>query len=284
MDESKSSGNLKKAIYTFIIGVLLYSSTAMVSCRRLCHDYKNPECENYDPCWANPLSNADFDIVMDYIDPKTHIRIYYRVPEDDTIGTGYKTFKCWQSGNDSVLWKIGTEKKYRRGDSVTVFFDEDEPGTEGPINIMCITCRKPNPKCKAGDDGRDTVVKHYIIRAYRKGIYDSYNGVFRGSLTAKPNDTFNVTFINSRPDGYSGEYYNLPKGYHSNYYGPQAFTLNKFTNRFATSNEGMTFLLNKNLDSIHAVIPSSNYLGMYLGPDPDPIYKNLNTFNGYRIK
>ena len=275
---------MKKVIYTLLIGVLLYSSSVMVSCRKNCYDYKNPECENYDPCRANPLSNADFDIVMDYIDAKTSLRTYYRVPEDDTIGTGYKTFKCWQSGNDSVLWKIGTEKKYRRGDSVTVFFDQDVPGTEGPITIRCITCRKPNPKCKAGDDGRDTVVKQYIIDAYRKGDYDSYNGIFRGCLTAKPLDTFNVTFINSKPGGILAAYYNLPNGYHSKDIGPWDFSLNKYTNRFATSREGMTFLLNKTLDSIHAEIPSSDHLGLYLGPNPDPIYKNPTTFIGYRIK
>jgi hypothetical protein len=275
---------MKKVIYTLLIGVLLYSSSAMVSCRKCCYDYKNPECENYDPCLANPLSNADFDIVMDYIDAKTSLRTYYRVPEDDTIGTGYKTFKCWQSGNDSVLWKIGTEKKYRRGDSVIVYFDEDEPGTEGSITIQCITCRKPNPKCKAGDDGRDTMVKHYIIDAYRKGDYDSYNGIFRGCLTAKPQDTFNVTFRNSDNSGIWAAYYNLPNGYHSKDIGPWAFTLEKCTNRFAKSSDGPVFLLNKTLDSIHVEIPQFDHWGYYPGPNPDPIYKNPTTFNGYRIK
>jgi hypothetical protein len=275
---------MKKVIYTLLIGVLLYSSLVMVSCRKCCYDYKNPECENYDPCRANPLSNADFDIVLDYINPQTNSHTYYKVSEDDTIYTGDKTFKCWQSGNDSVLWKIGTEKKYRRGDSVTVFFDSDVPGTEGPITIQCITCRKPNPKCKVGDDGRDTMVKNYILRAYRKGIYDSYNGVFRGCITAKPLDTFNVTFLHSKPDGLFAAYYNLPKGYHSKDIAPWDMTLNKHTNRFATSIDGIFFLLNKTLDSIHVEIPSSDHWGFYPGPNPDPIYKNLTTFNGYRIK
>jgi hypothetical protein len=275
---------MKKVIYTLLIGVLLYSSSVMVSCRKCCYDYKNPECENYDPCRANPLSNADFDIVLDYINPQTNSHTYYKVSEDDTIYTGDKTFKCWQSGNDSVLWKIGTEKKYRRGDSVTVFFDSDVPGTEGPITIQCITCRKPNPKCKVGDDGRDTMVKNYILRAYRKGIYDSYNGVFRGCITAKPLDTFNVTFLHSKPDGLFAAYYNLPKGYHSKDIAPWDMTLNKHTNRFATSIDGIFFLLNKTLDSIHVEIPSSDHWGFYPGPNPDPIYKNPTTFNGYRIK
>jgi hypothetical protein len=275
---------MKKATYILLISALLYSSTVMVSCRKNCYDYKNPECENYDPCRANPLSNADFDIVMKYIDAKTHSHTYYKVSEDDTIYTGDKTFKCWQSGNDSVLWKIGTEKRYRRGDSLTVFFDSDVPGTEGPITIRCITCRKPNPRCKAGDDGRDTVVKHYIMRAYRKGNYDSYNGVFRGCITAKPYDTFNVTFLHSKPDGLFGAYYNLPKGYHSKDIAPWDMTLNKHTNRFATSTDGIFFLLNKTLDSIHVEIPSSDYWGFYPGPNPDPIYKNPTTFIGYRIK
>jgi len=275
---------MKKVIYTSLIGVLLYSSSAMVSCRKCCYDYKNPECENYDPCRATPLSNADFDIVLDYINPQTNSHKYYKVPEDDTIRAGTYNFKCWQSGNDSVLWKIGTEKKYRRGDSVIVFFDKDVPGTEGPITIICITCRKPNPRCKAGDDGRDTVVKQYIIHAYRKGNYDSYNGVFRGCLTSKPNDTFNVTCINSKPDGIFGAYYNLPNGYHSKDIAPWDLTLCKLTNRFATSVDGPVFLLNKTLDSIHVEIPSSDHWGFYPGPNPDPIYKNLNTFNGSRIK
>jgi hypothetical protein len=275
---------MKKATYILLISAVLFYSTVMVSCRKYCNDYKNPECENYDPCRANPLSNADFDIVLDYINPKTNSHTYYRVPEDDTIRTGTYNFKCWQSGNDSVLWKIGTEKRYRRGDSVIVFFDKDVPGTEGPITIRCITCRKPNPRCKAGDDGRDTVVKHYIMRAYRKGNYDSYNGVFRGCLTAKPQDTFNVTFINSKPDGIFGAYYNLPNGYHSKDIAPWDLTLDKLTNRFATSVDGPVFLLNKTLDSIHVEIPSLNHWGYYPGPNPDPIYKNPTTFNGYRIK
>jgi len=275
---------MKKVIHTLLIGGLLFSSSVMVSCRKCCYDYKNPECENYDPCRANPLSNADFDIVIDYINPQTHSHTYYKVSEDDTIYTGDKTFKCWQSGNDSVLWKIGTEKKYRRGDSLTVFFDSDVPGTEGPITIKCITCRKPNPRCKASDDGRDTVVKHYIMRAYRKGIYDSYNGVFRGCLTAKPLDTFNVTFLHSKPDGLFAAYYNLPKGYHSKDIAPWDMTLNKHTNRFATSTDGIFFLLNKTLDSIHVEIPSLDHWGFYPGPSPDPIYKNPTTFIGYRIK
>lgn len=275
---------MKKVIYSLLIAVLLFSSSFMVSCRKCCYDYKNPECENYDPCRANPLSNADFDIVLDYINPQTNSHTYYKVSEDDTIYTGDKTFKCWQSGNDSVLWKIGTEKKYRRGDSLTLFFDSDVPGTEGPITIQCITCRKPNPKCKVGDDGRDTMVKHYIMRAYRKGIYDSYNGVFRGCITAKPYDTFNVTFLHSKPDGLFAAYYNLPKGYHSKDIAPWDMTLNKHTNRFATSTDGIFFLLNKTLDSIHVEIPSSDHWGFYPGPNPDPIYKNLTTFNGYRIK
>jgi len=275
---------MKKVIHTLLICGLLYSSSLMVSCRKCCYDYKNPECENYDPCRANPLSNADFDIVLDYINPQTNSHTYYKVSEDDTIYTGDKTFKCWQSGNDSVLWKIGTEKKYRRGDSVTVFFDSDVPGTEGPITIQCITCRKPNPKCKVGDDGRDTMVKNYILRAYRKGIYDSYNGVFRGCITAKPGDTFNVTFLHSKPDGLFAAYYNLPKGYHSKDIAPWDMTLNKHTNRFATSIDGIFFLLNKTLDSIHVEIPSLDHWGYYPGPNPDPIYKNPTTFKGYRIK
>jgi hypothetical protein len=275
---------MKKVIHTLLIGGLLFSSSVMVSCRKCCYDYKNPECENYDPCRANPLSNADFDIVLDYINPQNNSHKYYKVPEDDTIRAGTYNFKCWQSGNDSVLWKIGTEKKYRRGDSVIVFFDKDVPGTEGPITIICITCRKPNPRCKAGDDGRDTVVKQYIIHAYRKGNYDSYNGVFRGCLTSKPNDTFNVTCINSKPDGIFGAYYNLPNGYHSKDIAPWDLTLFKLTNRFATAVDGPVFLLNKTLDSIHVEIPSSDHWGFYPGPNPDPIYKKPTTFNGYRIK
>jgi hypothetical protein len=275
---------MKKVIHTLLIGGLLFSSSVMVSCRKCCYDYKNPECENYDPCRANPLSNADFDIVLDYINPQNNSHKYYKVPEDDTIRAGTYNFKCWQSGNDSVLWKIGTEKKYRRGDSVIVFFDKDLPGTEGPITIICITCRKPNPRCKAGDDGRDTVVKQYIIHAYRKGNYDSYNGVFRGCLTSKPNDTFNVTCINSKPDGIFGAYYNLPNGYHSKDIAPWDLTLFKLTNRFATAVDGPVFLLNKTLDSIHVEIPSSDHWGFYPGPNPDPIYKKPTTFNGYRIK
>jgi hypothetical protein len=275
---------MKKVIHTLLIGGLLFSSSVMVSCRKCCYDYKNPECENYDPCRANPLSNADFDIVLDYINPQNNSHKYYKVPEDDTIRAGTYNFKCWQSGNDSVLWKIGTEKKYRRGDSVIVFFDKDVPGTEGPITIICITCRKPNPRCKAGDDGRDTVVKQYIIHAYRKGNYDSYNGVFRGCLTSKPNDTFNVTCINSKPDGIFGAYYNLPNGYHLKDIAPWDLTLFKLTNRFATAVDGPVFLLNKTLDSIHVEIPSSDHWGFYPGPNPDPIYKKPTTFNGYRIK
>ena len=275
---------MKKVIHNLLIGGLFFSTSVMVSCRKCCYDYKNPECENYDPCRANPLSNADFDNVLYYINPKTNLRTYYIVPEDDTIGTGYKTFKCWQGGNDSVLWKIGTENRYRKGDSIRIYFDAATPGINGPITIKCITCRKPNPRCKVGDDGRDTMVKEYIIHAYRKGAYDSYNGVFRGCLTAKPLDTFNVTFINTVSGGYTGEYYNLPNGYHSNKYGPQAFTLDKCTNRFAKSSDGPVFLLNKTLDSIHVEIPSLDHWGYYPGPNPDPIYKNPTTFNGYRIK
>ncbi len=274
---------MKKVIYTLLIGVLLYSSLVMVSCRKCCYDYKNPECENYDPCRANPLSNADFDIVTYYIDPKTNLHIYYKVPEYDTIGSGNFTFKCWQDENDSVLWKIGSEKKYRRGDSIQVFFDGDVPGTEGPITITCITCRKPNPKCKVGDDGRDTVIKHYVIRSEIKG-YNSYNGIFRGCNSAKPKDTFNVTIIYCTSAGFLRAYYNLPNGYHSKDIGPWDNTIFKESNRFATSADGPVFLLNKTLDSIHVEIPSSDHWGFYPGPSPDPIYKNPTTFNGYRIK
>ena len=85
-------------------------------------------------------------------------------------------------------------------------------------------------------------------------------------------------------DDVQAAYYNLPKGYHSKDIGPWSMTLDKYTHRFATASDGPVFHLNKTLDSIYIEIPSSDHWGFYLGPNPDPIYKNPTTFNGYRIK
>ncbi len=152
---------MKKVIYTLLIGVLLYTSSVIVSCKRKCSDKSNPDCENYDPCYGKSATNANFQQLLQFGDGYIDIDSL-ALPEIWDARAGV-TFKAIQSF-DSSLWEHGSEIILNQSQ----FYRSNYPN--GKISTKLILMRKPNNHCFPFDNGIDTVEKFFYVVPVNKGL------------------------------------------------------------------------------------------------------------------
>lgn len=187
---------MKTAIIVLLIIITFFS------CSKPCYDKKNPECENYNPCFGQISASADFGI-YEIID-NTQI-------ETDTVMT-FKPSTLFQAKKDAdtFIWKIGNEvilgkEFYRRG------FPERKPIS---VQLIAKKSKELNP-CLSIGELSDTVTKSFV--AIKWDTNHVLAGRWLGSNIDNPEDTFSIywgKWINplSTPDPFVMTIEGLPKG------------------------------------------------------------------------
>lgn len=142
---------MKLAVITFIFLPLLFS------CRKECMDYKDPECENYNPCWDAEEVNAGFKVFETYSFPVPYSEKWYNIYETDTFHN-IAIFKA-DCDDCEYTWLIGsgiynTREVYLRFFSLPAL---------SQVEITLIVKKSPNKKCFPNDDGVDTFSKIVMI-------------------------------------------------------------------------------------------------------------------------
>lgn len=140
---------------------------AAQSCKKECHDPANPACENYDPCFGQKKTNADFTI-SEYVGGKSF-------ETDEVWRNSYVQFTAKQDF-DSYQWVIGTHKDtfYTKSCGLSGFPEGQS------VQVRLVGKRAPNTGCFANDDGIDTFYKTFKVTAHDslRPIYGEYEGYY----------------------------------------------------------------------------------------------------------
>lgn len=160
------------------------------SCKREkpCDDPKDPNCENYDPCYGKKPVEADFGI---YEVIGEGIKLDHILDETDTIlsrnGVLFKPKKAY----DKVTWLIGAEtleqtEVYREGFA------------SGWIKVTMIAEILDKDQCLLVKNRVDTLSKQFYVLAadYSDSMIKTspWWGTWKGTNEGTPNDTFTVTW------------------------------------------------------------------------------------------
>ena len=163
------------------------------SCKKDCKDPKNPECENYDPCYGINNTSAYF-IVEETLGE-------HWIEGDTIIGIGNITsvrFRALQDA-DSFIWTIGSETIHQKS-----FIRADFPlDTYIPVTLVVFN-KNSNKFCHPDDNGIDTF-KRIIYTWPSQFTYDQINkkyvvinrlpiqGEYLGYFESNPNKEVRIT-------------------------------------------------------------------------------------------
>lgn len=183
---------MKKRIHISMLGLCLLSLLAgLGSCRRKCYDPKNPECENYDPCHADFMANADFEL-REYNGDSINY-------ETDSMDSYNSLFAKAKYLNDSIIWLIGSERLVQNA-----FIRNYLPNNQYTY-VTCIAIRKVK-NCPTTYISRDTVTKRIYCNAVNYNDTNDFKkrwpwyGTYEGSDTDNPSRKYRVYF------GYINQY------------------------------------------------------------------------------
>jgi hypothetical protein len=155
-----------------------------------CHDYTNPECENYDPCYGKSPVKASIKIgLMNTFMPVNGDENFinedsiFCAPVDDNWPLYYARhsqflgFKCMTSGVKTT-WKLGSETIT---DSFYARSFSSNKGIIGKFKATLIIEKEPNLQCFPRDDGKDTLEKTFtFVRNTELPIMGVYKVLFEG--------------------------------------------------------------------------------------------------------
>jgi len=174
---------MKNTYYMFILLSVFF--LAIGSCRKKhCHDPKNPECENYDPCFGKNPVTADFIFgglaPIDYPDYTMCTDTIFMSGGEDRRGLDYGVVMKFQAlePNAKYTWKLGAEtineKEFER------WFIKS--GLPGVYQATLIVEKTPDAACFPKDDGKDTITKKFTLMPhYQLPIMGKYKVLFEGS-------------------------------------------------------------------------------------------------------
>lgn len=162
----------------FRISLLSFSLCSLIiiivqSCdKEKCHDYNNPECENYDPCYGKSPVKASIKIgLMNTFMPVNGDENFinedsiFCAPVDDNWPLYYARhsqflgFKCLTSGVKTT-WKLGSETIT---DSFYARSFSSNKGIIGKFKATLIIEKQPDLRCFPLDDGKDTLEKTFTF-------------------------------------------------------------------------------------------------------------------------
>jgi hypothetical protein len=145
-----------------------------------CHDPKNPNCDNYDPCLSKSPANADFTI------SEVHQIVTAKPEEVDTlieVDTAYRfhfvEFTPVQESYDSLKWIVGAETLRTH----TVRRKSFPPNQN--VSIKLFVYKKPNKECFPNASHVDSVVKTF----YSASEQVFHEKKYRGIRQSNPNNT-----------------------------------------------------------------------------------------------
>lgn len=168
----------KLFVILFFLGVGLIGISG---CREDCTDETNIDCPNYDPCyWERPTS-ADFTITqgVGYNEQRSYF-------SSDTFMTGFITLQAL--GNlDGYEWHIGSDNRIFEGKTVELDYS---PYT-GWVDVMLIGKNIIKEGCLPDDNGIDTVQKSFYLVPYNTTLL---TGKYKGVSLSHPSDTFEFDF------------------------------------------------------------------------------------------
>lgn len=166
--------------------IILICLTALSSCKEDCPEEIDP-CENatqFEPKFEMGTGvfaqlGRDFLPKPIWSGNETHIRIV-----SDTVLGGAVFFSA-NSEYDSVLWRIGQEASYRKGNSIGLSFGDDK----GTFSAQMIGFRTANTLCFPQDIAPDTLTRDFTIFPL-----DSCQalGKWRGHYIEENSDSFDI--------------------------------------------------------------------------------------------
>ncbi len=144
-------------------------------CFNFCIDSLNPACPNYNPCFAETRVSADFWIIEDgswgYL---TLTDTLYR----DTVYSTDLIFQARNVRNDwNYTWFIGATTY--KGPRVSLSFTT-APVLER-IPIVLVVSGSENATCFPDSDGRDTLIKWFVISAPSEPFTAKWHGYRDGN-------------------------------------------------------------------------------------------------------
>lgn len=169
---------MKNIFFVLLLGVGLIS---IYSCDEDCDDVNNPMCPNYDPCYWERATNADFTITQGV--GYNEQRRYF---SSDTFMTGFIRLQAVEN-LDSYEWHIGSDNRIFEGKTVELDYS---PYT-GWVDVMLIGKNAIKEGCLPGDDGVDTVQKSFYLVPYNTTLL---TGKYKGVSLSQPLDTFEFDF------------------------------------------------------------------------------------------
>lgn len=146
------------------------------SCKKKCYDKSNPDCENYDFCFGQTATSADFKQQIMFGDKLIDIDTFAGPIWDVASGV---TFTAMQNF-DSCWWEHGVETIVNEKQ----FFRLNYP--VGKITTQLILKRQPNNKCFLFDNGKDTVVKSFTVVQPNKGFFVSNQANLKDTIDWPP--------------------------------------------------------------------------------------------------
>ena len=183
---------MKNQIQIGLLSLVLLSLMLTIgSCRKTrCYDPKNPECENYDPCYGKSPVKASIKIgIMNTFMPVNGDENFinedsiFCAPVDDNWPLYYARhsqflgFKCMTSGVKTT-WKLGSETIT---DSFYARSFSSNKGIIGKFKATLIVEKEPNLQCFPRDDGKDTLEKTFtFVRNTELPIMGVYKVLFEG--------------------------------------------------------------------------------------------------------
>lgn len=193
---------LKKQSILVTATLFLLGIATMQSCKRHCHDPKNPKCENYDPCFGKRTINTHF-IVQEGSGATFEPLPQYAVVPCDTLAGVSARFIVPQNNPDDChySWEIGTTSTvYTESDFYLSFSAWLQQGHwMEPIPIT-LTIRRSNSACL--EKPSDTLIKITRNIWFTQNIinWTSFEGYYENS----PNTKLTITKIDCKGGNFRG--------------------------------------------------------------------------------
>ncbi len=184
-----------------ILALICASFFTLSSCK--CDDPADPACRNYDPCYEQEATSAEFEM-FELITGDTFL-----VTTGKLLYTRTLLLIASQEDASEYTWRIGSDTTLRKGKEIIVTFGQ----AYGKIPITLIVKKETDMTCFPQDDGVDTTQQVIdLIWIYELPTWGKYKGFYEDT----PGTSFEVDIrLDTIFNGGLQEYfnmYNFPKG------------------------------------------------------------------------
>ena len=247
------------------------------SCRHHCQDPSNPDCENYDPCYAKIAPTANFYIYENIIWDIDNLGFEWVKYDADTIATAGVNFEAQYPNAISYEWHIGSEVLYGR----RVYRESFPENADIPITLK-VTTHRDNLCFPNVMDTIITKTKTFHVPDYSQLLYDKYKGKFRGVLEDEPNSPF-VFEVKTSIDNH----WSTPERVYDFYGLPHDDSINTYSEDGGSFNQRLFYGYVDESDDVDL----NTYLHLYINKSYDTLWVNyvyrgnsiVKHFKGVRV-